>query len=69
MYRHRKSIPSAETVFHNRRISKQFEGLDRFDGLNHLIVFDEKKSRSALCGKTSKRKCTKYDIKLHDFCF
>ena len=63
-----KIIQSAETVFHNSRISKRVEECIRFDGLNHFIGFDEK-SRHALCGKTMKHKCTKCDVKLHDYCF
>ena len=69
MYRHaRKIIPSAETVFHKSRVSKRVEECIRFDGLNHFIGSDEERSRCALFGKTTKRKCT-CDVKLHDSCF
>ena len=68
-YRHaKKVIPSAETVFHNSCNFKTNCGFIRFDGLNHFIGSYEKKSRCPLCGKTTKRKCTKCDVKLHDYC-
>ena len=70
MYRHgKKIIPSAETVSHGSCISKRVEQCIRFDGLNHFIGSDEKSSRYPLCGKTTKHKCTKCDVKLHDYCF
>ena len=69
-YRHtKKIIPSAETVFHNSCLSKRVEKCIRFDGLNHFIGSDEKKSRYALFEETTKHKCTKRDVKLHDYCF
>ena len=65
----KKVILSAETVHHNSRVSKRVEECIRFDGLNHFIGSDEKKSRCALCGKSTKCKCTKCDAKLHDHRF
>ena len=58
-HRHAKTIiPSAETVFHNSRVSNRVEEWIRFDGLDHFIGSHEKKSSYALCGKISKRKST-----------
>ena len=34
-----------------------------------LVAEGEKKSRSALCSKTTVKKCMKYNVKLHEACF
>ena len=69
-YTYDKRVMSVvEPIFVNSRVSKRVDDSVRFDGLNHLLGSEEKKSRCALCGKTTKRKCTKCNVKLHDFCF
>ena len=69
-YKHNKKIiPSTETVFHNSRVAKRVDKCIRFDETNHFTGSEEKKSKFALSGKTTKRKCTKCDVKLRNCCF
>ena len=64
-----KHIKKCKNLFHNSRVSSRVTSDVRFDGLNHLLGSDEKKSRCALCGKTTVKKCIKCDVKLHANCF
>ena len=62
-------ILKIDNPFHNSKVSKRIGDSVRFDGQNHTIGIDSKKSRCGLCGKTTTKKCMKCDIKLHDYCF
>ena len=49
----KKIIPAVENPFHNSKVAKRVESALRFDGLNHVLGREEKKSRCALCGNTT----------------
>ena len=65
----KRVLTSTESVFFNSRVSKRVDTSIRYDGKNHFLGSDQKKSRCALCGKTTIKKCTKCNVKLHDYCF
>ena len=65
----RRVMSTADTVFHNSRVSKRIDKAIRYDGKNQFLESDVKKSRCTLCGKTTIKKCTKCNVKLHDYCF
>ena len=50
-------------------MSKHIDKSVCFDGMNRLSGSDAKKSRRGLYGKTTIKKCTKCNLKLHDYCF
>ena len=70
LQRHNKRIfTSQDTTYKNSRVANRVDDAVRFDGKNHFLEPAPKKSRCAFCGKTVQKKCSKCDVKLHDYCF
>ena len=70
VYTHTKQvISSANRAFLNSQVSNQVDKSVRFDVMNDLLGTDAKKFKCILCVKTTIKKCTKSNVKLHDYCF
>ena len=69
-YTHTKQvISSTDTVFLKSQVSQLVDKSVRYDGMNHLLGTDAKKFKCTLCIETTIKKCTKCNVKLHDYCF
>ena len=56
-------------TFHYSKVSNRVSDEVRFDRDSHFPDLAPKKSRCALCGKTTQHFCIKCDVKLHIQCF